>query len=96
VPINPKTKTNDRSLFDTAIYAIAIVAPLMTLPQFYNVWVTKRVTGVSVPTWGAYAVISLFWVVYGTKNKLKPIILTNGLLLLIDSLIVIGVLLSKR
>lgn len=77
--------------FDLVIFVAAIVAPIMTVPQLYKIWSDKQVAGVSVQTWTAYSIISLVWVAYGIKIKARPIILTNGLLLIIDTLVVIGI-----
>ena len=86
-----KEQTALKSKFDLVIYFAAIVAPVMTVPQLYKIWSDKQVSGVSIQTWATYSAISLIWVLYGIKIKAKPIILTNALLLLIDTLIVIGV-----
>lgn len=83
---------NKQSAFDVAIYCIAIAGPVMTLPQLYTVWFRQNVSGVSVLTWLAYATISLFWVVYGVRRRQTPIIVSNGLLLSVDALIVVGIL----
>ena len=82
-------------VFDGSIYVIAILAPVMTLPQLYKVWVGGQAQGVSIFTWATYAIISVFWVTYGVKLRAKPIIFTNGLLMIVDSLIVLGVLFRK-
>jgi uncharacterized protein with PQ loop repeat len=63
----------------------------MTLPQLYKIWSGKQVSGVSIETWATYAIISLIWVLYGFRIKAKPVVLTNGLLLITDTLIVVGV-----
>lgn len=86
------TSPKKSPVFDKFIYIIAILAPLMTLPQLFKVWEGHQIQGVSTYTWATYAVISLIWVVYGVRQRMKPIICTNGLLLLVDSLIVVGVL----
>ena len=86
-----KQQAAKKSTFDLIIYVAAVAAPVMTVPQLYKIWSEKQTSGVSIQTWGTYSLISLLWVVYGVKIKAKPIVLTNGLLLLIDSLIVIGV-----
>ena len=83
----PKTKS---PVFDGLIYSVAFLAPLMTLPQLYKVWVDGQSQGVSVYTWLTYSIISLIWVVYGIRLRAKPIIFTNGLLMIVDSLIVVG------
>lgn len=90
---NIQKKNQKKSpVFDKLIYIIAILAPLMTLPQLYKVWTGNHVQGVSIYTWAAYAAISLIWVIYGARQRMMPIICTNGLLLIVDFLVVLGVL----
>jgi MtN3 and saliva related transmembrane protein len=81
---------------DDLMYVVALIAPVMTIPQLLQVWSHKQSQGgVSILTWGAYASVSGLWLVYGIVHKEKPIMLTQFLLLILDSLIVIGVLFYK-
>ena len=75
---------------DKLIYVVAIVGPIMTIPQVTKIWIDKNAAGVSIITWLAYAIASLFWVIYGIMHKEKPIILTSVLLLILDVFIVVG------
>lgn len=80
----------DSPLIDTLIYFGGIIGPVMTVPQLYKIWSTKNATGVSFISWAAYAIGSAFWVWYGITHKQKPLIITYGLFLIIEILIVIG------
>lgn len=82
-------------LIDLFIYPMALIAPIMTLPQLSEIWVHKNVAGVSVITWGAYALGGALWMIYGLVHKEKPIIVTNFVLLILQSSIVLGVLLYR-
>lgn len=77
---------------DRAMYAIALIAPIMTIPQVIEVF-RKHVQGVSLTTWSAYAGVSFLWLIYGYLHKDKPILITNFFLFCLDSAIVVGVLL---
>lgn len=83
------------SFADNLIYPIAIIAPVMTLPQLSEIWIHKNVAGVSVMTWGAYAVGSGLWMIYGLLHRERPIVLVNILLLIVQSSVVLGVLLYR-
>lgn len=87
-----KHQKHSPHLFDHLMYGIALIAPVMTLPQLYQVWVFRQTKGVSLLTWGAYAIVSGLWLAYGIHHKDKPLILTQCLLLLLDTGIVLGVL----
>lgn len=82
-------------VMDDLMYVVALIAPIMTIPQLLQIWTQKSTQGVSITTWGAYALVSGLWLIYGIVHKEKPFILTQFLLLILDSLIVIGVLFYK-
>lgn len=77
------------------MYLIAVGAPLMTLPQFLQVWQNHHIQGVSISTWTAYSLFSLMWSVYGFLHKDKVILLSNVPILFLDTAIFIGVLLFR-
>ena len=79
---------------DRGMYIIALIAPIMTIPQLIDVF-HGHVQGVSLLTWGAYAVVSGLWLVYGFFHKDKPLMLTQFLLLVLDGSIVFFVLLFR-
>lgn len=78
-----------------AIYLVALIGPIMTLPQLYEIWINKTVAGVSLLTWGAYALVSFVWILYGVIHKEKPILISQTLLLILELSIVIGVLIFR-
>jgi len=76
---------------DRAIYIVGILGPVMTIPQLLVIWMEKTAAGVSLLSWTAYTVFSLFWIGYGILHNDKPIIMTYTLWLIIEVLIVIGI-----
>ena len=80
---------------DKLIYPVALIAPIMTIPQLLTVWIQRESQGVSLLTWCAYTAVSGIWIIYGLYHKEKPIILTNLLLFVFDASIVLGVLFYK-
>ncbi len=81
--------------FDEFMYGLAIAGPFVILPQVIGIWFYKNVQGVSIVTWGLLAIIALFWLIYGLIHKEKPILVANFLLLIFNSLIIIGVLVNR-
>ena len=67
------------------------MAPLVTLPQVITIWISHDVSGVSALTWGSYAVVAAFWLVYGFLHKEKPIIIVNAALIILQISIVVGI-----
>ena len=82
-----------KRLMDRLIYLIGIVGPIMTIPQVAEVWLNKNASGISVITWASYVVINVFWIIYGTMHKEKPIIVTSIAWLIMNSLVAIGAIL---
>jgi len=69
---------------------MAIIEPLMTLPQVYEVWINRQAEGVSLLTWSFYVIAATIWLLYGLKIKDRPIILASILWVIVESTIVIG------
>jgi uncharacterized protein with PQ loop repeat len=80
---------------DRAIYVVAMVGPIMTIPQLCKIWVEQSAAGISVITWTAYIFVTIFWLMYGIAHKEKPIIVVQIAWLVTHSLVVIGALLYK-
>jgi len=81
-----------KRIMDKLIYLIAILTPLMTLPQVYKIWIERNPVGVSALTWSSYLLAACFWLSYGILHKEKPIILVNVLMIILEIIIIIGVL----
>ena len=76
-------------------YLFGVLNPLFTLPQIYDIWTKHSVAGISVYTWVAYLCCSLFWVVYSTYHKDKPLMITHSLWVLMHASVVTGILLYR-
>lgn len=73
-----------------AVYFIGILGPIMTIPQIMEIWVGKNAAGVSAISWGAYAAIESFWIIYGIVDRDKPIIFIYSMWVIIDIFVMIG------
>jgi MtN3 and saliva related transmembrane protein len=82
-----------KDFFGRFILAVAIIEPLTTIPQIYQIWSRKSAEGVSLATWGFYTLTACIWLVYGIKIKEKPIIISSIMWILTEGLVVIGILL---
>ena len=71
---------------------VALIGPLVTLPQLVEIWSRGADAGVSIITWAGYLALSVFWLSYGIMHKEKPIIIANVLYFVINLIIVIGLL----
>ncbi|MBL7206767.1 MAG: hypothetical protein ISS36_04175 [Candidatus Aenigmarchaeota archaeon] len=82
-----------KRMLDKAIYAIAFIGPIMTIPQVLKIWLEQNATGVSSISWTTYLILSVFWFVYGCIHKEKPIMISGFLFIVVKSIIVVGILL---
>jgi len=78
---------------DRLVTAVAFIGPLTSLPQIFEIWfVDKSAAGVSVITWTAFVLMAIVWLVYGIVHRQRPIIISNTLWIVAQSLIVLGAL----
>lgn len=79
--------------FDKVIYAVAVIAPILNLPQLFEVWFNRNAAGVSFISWFGFSIVSVIWLIYGILHKEKPIIFMNIALAVVQGLVALGVVL---
>lgn len=77
---------------DKFLLVVAVVGPLITLPQILKIYVGQNATGVSTLSWGLFALFNIPWIVYGVVHKDKPIIIGYSLWLVTNIIVVVGAL----
>lgn len=87
-----KTKTTDKPWIDKAVMITAFVEPLIGLPQVIQIFTTKSAADISLSSWVGYQFVTVLWLIYGIKHKEKPIIWYQGLWLVVQTLVIIGIL----
>lgn len=87
---HPHRKRKISKSFELFMDLIALIGPVVTIPQLLDIWVNGKSAGVSMTTWTGYLVLSAVWLSYGVSRKEKPIILGNALYFVINIGIVIG------
>jgi uncharacterized protein with PQ loop repeat len=80
---------------DELAYFFGIAGPLFSIPQLYQIWSTQDAVGVSLLSWSAFTIGSMFWLTYGIVHKEKPIIISQTLWFILQLTIVIGILLYR-
>jgi MtN3 and saliva related transmembrane protein len=91
MPLEVKPKV-EKSFFGRFMLTVAIVEPLTTIPQIYQIWSSKSSAGVSLVTWLFYTISACIWLVYGVKIKDKPVIVSSASWVLTEGLVVLGIL----
>jgi len=84
-----------KALTDRLVYVVAILAPLITIAQSYDIWSTKDAGRVSLLTFSTYVIGNAVWLCYGLIHKEKPIIAMYFLALFVNSSIVLGIILYR-
>ena len=78
--------------FDKFLLFVAIISPLLVLPQIFQIYVMKDASGVSALSWGLFALFNIPWVGYGILHKDKPIVVGYSLWFVANVIVVIGAL----
>lgn len=77
---------------DHVVLAAGIIAPIMTMPQILKIYLLEDASGVSVITWGTFALLDIPWVIYGIAHRSRPIIITYVLWFTMNAVVVVGAL----
>ena len=80
-----------RSKFDNFIYIFAFTTPLFEIPQIITIFAAHSSENVSVITWTYLAISSLAWLIYGIMKKMKPLIVSYVLYVLVEFSIVVSI-----
>ena len=75
---------------DHSILAIAIIGPVMNLPQILKIYLNHSAAGVSALTFSLLFVISIVWLIYGVVHQEKPIIASSSLWLVSHAFVIAG------
>ena len=76
---------------DSVIYVLAVVIPLMTIPQILLIWVNKSAQNVSIITWWAFLFSSTMWLMYSVVHKEKPLIINSTLWIALELIVIIEI-----
>ncbi|MFT4311156.1 MAG: PQ-loop domain-containing transporter [Candidatus Woesearchaeota archaeon] len=88
---NLMSKRKGVDFLDKVCYVAAVVMPLTTLPQIYNIYALNLVSGVSLWMWVLYFITVLPWVLYAYVHKSRPLMVMNLLWLLVTLIIIAGI-----
>ncbi|MFW5705114.1 MAG: PQ-loop domain-containing transporter [Nanoarchaeota archaeon] len=63
-----------KNFLDKMIYFVAILGPIMTIPQVLKIWITQNAGGLSLISWTTYFFTGIIWLIYATIHKEKPLV----------------------
>jgi uncharacterized protein with PQ loop repeat len=85
-------KRNKNKNVDRITMLVGMCMPLVTIPQFYDVWFSRRTNGVSLVTWSFFTLQAGIFGVFALRHKERPLVITYIPLFFIELGIVIGLL----
>lgn len=85
------SKTKPGGWIDKAIYFFVFATPLFELPLAYVIYKNQSSANVSYATWIFFLISSVFFLIYGLRHKIFPLIICYSLYLVIEVIIVGGI-----
>jgi len=89
--VTPKKGKRSFRTIDSLTLLVGILQPLMTLPQIILIFESGDASQQSILTWVAYDIASVVVLIYGIMHKLKPIVVTQILWLIVQSVIIVAI-----
>ncbi len=80
-------------VIDRAAYVAALVGPMTTLPQVYQIYHSHSGHGISIAAWTGFTVYSAFWIVYGWVHRDLALTLANLLWTIFQGMVLVGAIL---
>ena len=85
-----KANKNDK-MIGYMMYAVSVGMPMTNIPQLVQIFSTKVSTGLSASSWVMYAAFGVVPLLYAISNKLKPLIISNILWMVVDAAMIYGI-----
>lgn len=78
---------------DRVTYVIAIIEPIITIPQAVQIFRNQNAEGISIFSWIGYELFTIIWLWYGLVHKDKVITVYCIMYAFIQAAIIIGAIL---
>ena len=75
---------------DRIVLVISVLYPLSAVPQIIVVF-AGRAQGVSIISWSIFLICAGFFLLYGIRRKVLPMIISNSLWVIMNILVIIGI-----
>jgi hypothetical protein len=79
-------------VIDWLMMITAVGYPLTGLPQAIQIFTTHTAAGVSLLSWAGFCAFDVVEIAYGVIHRIKPLIITSVLWLVVDAAVVAGIL----
>ena len=78
---------------DRAVLVVSVLYPFSALPQIIAVF-SGRTDGVSILSWMVFLVCTTLFFVYGVRRRVLPMMISNSIWIVMDSLVIAGILIN--
>ncbi len=78
------------TLVDRATFVVAVLEPIVTLPQVITIFAHKTAAGVSLSTWVGYEILTIVWLWYAIVHKDRLVFLYQALFFVIQTGVIAG------
>lgn len=86
-------KKGKHIFLDRLVVVMAVVGPLLGIPQVVDIYVGQDASGVSLLAWLGFSFYTLVFLIYGITYKLRPVIVAQSLWLCVYVFVISGILL---
>jgi MtN3 and saliva related transmembrane protein len=76
-------------------YVAAFLTTVAFVPQAWQSWKTRDLSGISLPMYSMFTAGVAFWLMYGISIDSMPVMLANGLTLVLAAIVLCLKLISK-
>ncbi|HEY4963391.1 MAG TPA: PQ-loop domain-containing transporter [Candidatus Saccharimonadales bacterium] len=87
-----KTNKKQRREILAVAYIVAVIQPLMVLPQIIEIFSHHSAHDVSLTTWIMLLIFNISNFIYALVFNIKPIIINNAIWIVVEIILVIGIL----
>lgn len=88
------SQSNKKTIGTIALVA-ALLQPLITIPQIYQIYTNQSAIDVSLLTWLGYLMFGVTFLVYGAVFKLKPIFYGQIVWVIMQIIMVVGIIIYE-
>ena len=89
--IHVRTLHKNKKTIEHVALGAAIIQPLITIPQIYEIYSQQSAQDVSLLTWVGYLLFGLIFLVYGAVFKLRPIFYGQIIWVSMQCIVVVGI-----
>lgn len=89
---SPVAKKAKKTVIDRAMDVVAVISPMLGVPQAVQIFVEHNATGLSLFSWASFAAVAFVFLLYAIQHNIKPLIISEASWLVLYAVIIPGIL----